>query len=368
MEPVKIGIIGCGNISGIYLERTSRNFPLLKVAACADLLRERAEEKALEWEVPRVCSVEELLGDSEIELVINLTVPQAHHAVSLSILQAGKAAYGEKPLALTRKQGQELLEAAKKAGKLLGSAPDTFLGGGIQTCRKLIDDGWIGRPVAANAFMMGHGPESWHPNAEFYYKPGGGPMFDMGPYYLTALINLLGPARSVMSAAKMSFKERVITAEVNFGKKIDVEVPTHITGVLEFDSGAVATMTTSFDVWAHRLPCIEIHGTDGSLSVPDPNGFSGPVLLRRAGQEEWKEIPLAFGYAENYRGLGVADMAVAIRTGRSHRASGQLAYHVLDIMHAFHDSSAEGRRVSLESTCTRPAPLPMGLRDGMLDD
>ncbi len=368
MEPVKIGIIGCGNISGIYLERTSRNFPLLKVAACADLLRERAEEKALEWEVPRVCSVEELLADPEIELVINLTVPQAHHAVSLSILQAGKAAYGEKPLALTRKQGQELLEAAKKAGKLLGSAPDTFLGGGIQTCRKLIDDGWIGRPVAANAFMMGHGPESWHPNAEFYYKPGGGPMFDMGPYYLTALINLLGPAQSVMSAAKMSFKERVITAEVNFGKKIEVEVPTHITGVLEFDSGAVATMTTSFDVWAHRLPCIEIHGTDGSLSVPDPNGFGGPVLLRRAGQEEWKEIPLAFGYAENYRGLGVADMAVAMRTGRSHRARGQLAYHVLDIMHAFHDSAAEGRRVSLESTCMRPAALPMGLRDGMLDE
>ena len=256
---------------------------------------------------------------------------------------------------------------ARARGVRIGCAPDTFLGAGIQTCRKLIDDGWIGEPVAASAFMMCHGHESWHPDPEFYYKVGGGPMFDMGPYYLTALVALLGPVRRVTGATRITFPERLITSEPRHGTVIKVDVPTHVAGVLEFASGAIATIVTSFDVWHAELPRIEVYGAEGTLSVPDPNCFGGPVRLRRAGASEWSDIPLTHGYSENSRGIAVADMAYAIRSGRKHRASGELAYHVLDVMHAFHDAAREGCHVELESTCARPAPLPMGLAPWTLD-
>jgi predicted dehydrogenase len=241
------------------------------------------------------------------------------------------------------------------------------MGGGLQTCRKLIDDGWIGQPVAATAFMTSHGPEGWHPDPFFFYQPGAGPMFDMGPYYLTTLIHLLGPVRRIASMARASFPERVITSQPRYGETIAVNTPTHVTGVLEFAGDAVATMVTSFDVWGSTLPRIEIYGSEGTLSVPDPNTFRGPIQIRRARQTEWSDVPLAYGYTENSRGLGVADLAYALRSGRPHRASGELAYHVLDCMHAFLDSAKAGRHVSLESTCDRPAPLPLGLLEGRLD-
>ena len=250
----------------------------------------------------------------------------------------------------------------------MGCAPDTFLGAGHQTCRKLIDDGAIGEPVAAAAFMACHGHESWHPDPEFYYKPGGGPMFDMGPYYLTALVNLLGPVRRVTGSARITFPERLITSEPKSGTKITVDVPTHVAGVLDFANGAVATIITSFDVWAHNLPRIDVYGSEGSLSVPDPNGFGGPVRIRRSGDSEWTEVPHTHGCAENGRGIGVADMACALRSGRPHRTSGQLAYHVLDVMHAVHDASREGTHIELESTCDRPTPVPTGLAEGTLDE
>ena len=356
MNPVKVGVIGCGSISGIYLERMQKTFEILEVVACADLVKERAEAKAAEWNVSKVCSVKELLADPEIEFVVNLTIPAAHHEIGMAAFQAGKSVYGEKPLALTREEGNQLLEAAKANHLLLGSAPDTFLGGGLQTCRKLIDDGWIGSVVAANAFMMCHGHEGWHPNPEFYYQPGGGPMFDMGPYYLTALVSLIGPVSRVAAMTRRTFDERVIGSEPKKGTRIQVEVPTHIAGVLEFAQGALCTMITSFDVWAHELPYIEIHGTEGSLSLPDPNSFEGPVRIRRAGEETWQEVPLTHGYRENSRGIGPADMAYALRSGRPHRANGDLAYHILDIMHAFHDSAQEEKQIKIESTCDRPNP------------
>ena len=226
----------------------------------------------------------------------------------------------------------------------------------------------MGEPVAATAFMTGHGHESWHPDPDFYYQPGGGPMFDMGPYYLTALVVLLGPIRRVTGSARITFPERTITSQPRRGAKIQVNTPTHVAGVMDFASGAVGTVITSFDVWAAQLPRIEIYGSEGSLSVPDPNGFGGPVRIRRPGATEWSEIPLTHAYAKQSRGLGVADMACALRSGRPHRASGELAYHVLDAMHAFHDASREGRHVELASACARPAPLPMGLREGALDE
>ena len=367
MKTTKIGIVGCGNISGIYLE-AGRVFDILEIVACADLLPERASAKAAEYHIPKACSAEELLADPEIEIVVNLTIPRAHAEVALAALQAGKSVHNEKPLAVSREDGMQLLKLARERGLRVGCAPDTFLGGGLQTCRKLIDDGWIGEPVAATAFMLCHGHESWHPDPDFYYQPGGGPMFDMGPYYLTALVHLMGPVRRVTGSAQITFPERLITSQPKHGTPIKVNVPTHVAGIMDFANGAVGTIVTSFDVWAAQVPRIEIYGTEGSLSVPDPNGFGGPVFVRRAGASEWSEAPLTHGYAKNSRGIGVADMAYALRSGRPQRASGDMAYHVLDIMHAFHDASREGRHVELSSTCTRPAPLPLGLREGTLDE
>lgn len=366
VEPVKVGIIGCGNISAIYL-KNCRNFEMLEVAACADLVLERAEEKAAAFGVPKAYTVDQLLADPEIELVVNLTIPKAHADVALAALEAGKSVYNEKPLAVEREEGRRLLSEAERRGLWIGGAPDTFLGGALQTCRKLIDDGEIGEPVAATAFMMSHGHEHWHPDPVFYYQPGGGPMFDMGPYYLTALVSLIGPVRRVTGSARITFPERTITSKPKYGQTIEVKVPTHIAGVLDFACGAVGTIVTSFDVWAAEVPRIEIYGTLGSLSVPDPNHFGGTVKLRRAGDDAWREVPLTHGYTENSRGLGVADMAYAMRFGRPHRANGRLAYHVLDIMHAIHDASREERHVRLESDCERPDPLPTGLRPGTLD-
>lgn len=366
MKKTKIGIVGCGNISGIYF-KAGQTFEILDIAACADLLPERAAAKAKEFGVARACTVKELLADPDIDIVVNLTIPKAHAEVALAALKAGKSVHGEKPLAVTRADGQAMLALARKKKLRVGCAPDTFLGGGIQTCVKLIRDGWIGDPIGATAFMTCHGHESWHPDPEFYYKVGGGPMFDMGPYYLTALVALMGPVRRVTGMARATFPERLITSQPKHGTRVTVDVPTHVAGILEFGTGAIGTILTSFDVWAAELPRIEIYGTEGSLSVPDPNGFGGPVRLFRPGSGKWAEMPLSHGYAENSRGIGVADMAYALRSGRPHRASGELSYHVLDIMHAFHDAAAKGRTVTLESTCATPAPLPIGLRHGTLD-
>ncbi len=362
---VQVGITGCGNIFNAYV-KGCRAFPILDLVACADIDPARAESKAAEHGL-RALSVDGLLADPDIRIVVNLTIPAAHAAVSLAAIAAGKNVHTEKPFATTRADGQQVLAAAAVRGVLTGCAPDTFMGGGLQTCRKLIDDGWIGRPVAATAFMLGHGMEHWHPNPEFFFKPGAGPMFDMGPYYLTALVSLLGPVARVTGSAQISFPERLVTSQPNFGQRIKVETPTHVAGVLDFASGAVGTIITSFDVWSHNLPRIEIYGSEGSLTVPDPNTFGGPVRVRRAGAQEWTEIPLTHGYTENMRGIGVADMAYALVSGRQHRANGAMAYHVLDLMQSFLDASAAGRHFVIPSTCARPAALPVGLLAGELD-
>ncbi len=367
MQPLRVGIIGCGTISGIYLKNGQR-FEAYDVVACADLLLERARARAEEYRVPKACSVAELLADPEIDLVLNLTVPSVHAEISLAALEAGKSVYTEKPLAIRREDGRRLLAVAHERGLHVGCAPDTFLGGGLQTCRKLVDDGWIGEPVGATAFMMGRGPERWHPDPDFFYQPGAGPMFDMGPYYLTALMHLLGPVRRITASARVSFPERTILSEPRAGASITVRTPTHVAGVMDFAGGPVGTLITSFDVWASQVPRIEVYGAEGTLSVPDPNTFGGPVRICRAGSDEWSELPLTHGYSENSRGLGLADMAAAIRSGRPHRASGELAYHVLDCMQAFLDASDENRHVELASTCQRPAPLPLGLREGTIDE
>lgn len=364
MRKVKIGIIGCGNISPAYF-KGCRGFDILDIVACADIDMSRAQAKAAEYGV-RACTDEELLAIPDIEIVVNITWPKAHTLVDMMAIEAGKSVHSEKPLAINRADGQKTIAAAKAKGVRVGCAPDTFYGGGIQTCRKLIDDGWIGQPVAAVAFMTNHGHENWHPDPEFYYEAGGGPMLDMGPYYLTALVNLIGPIKRVTGSTRITFPERVITSQPKYGKHVTVETPTHVAGVLDFANGAVGTIITSFDVWGANLPRIEIYGTEGSLSVPDPNRFDGQVLVKRAGASAWAEIPLTHS-TEISRGTGVADMAYSLVYGRPQRASGDLAYHVLDVMCAFEESSQTGRHVDIQSTCARPAALPLGLRPGELD-
>jgi predicted dehydrogenase len=368
MTPPKIGVgvIGCGVISGIYLENCQR-FSALNVVSCADREMDRARARAVQYGVPKACTVEELLSDSTISIVINLTIPKAHAEIALAAVRAGKSVYNEKPLTISREEGQQLLVEARDRKVLVGSAPDTFLGAGLQTCRKLIDDGAIGTPVAATAFMLCHGHESWHPDPDFYYQPGGGPMFDMGPYYLTALVSLLGPVQRVTGSTRTTFPERTITSKPKYGNTIVVNTPTHVVGVLDFASGAIGTLVTSFDVWAAQVPPIEVYGSEGTLSVPDPNSFGGSVRLRSAGAREWSEVPLTHSNSQNSRGLGVADMAQALGSGRPHRANGKLAYHVLDIMHAIHTASTEGRHIELTTLCDRPAPLPPGLAEWTLD-
>lgn len=362
----KVGIIGCGTISGIYL-KSPTVFPILDIVACADLDMGRAQAKADEFNI-QALSVADLLAHPEVEIIINLTIPAAHAEVAQAAIAHGKSVYSEKPLALNTADGKAIVEQAQAAKVRVGCAPDTFLGGGLQTCRKLIDDGWIGTPVAATAFMMSHGHEHWHPSPEFYYQRGGGPMFDMGPYYLTALVSLLGPVQRVTGATRTTFAERTITSQPKYGQKIQVEIPTHVVGVLDFAQGAVGTIITTFDVWSAELPRIEIYGTHGTLSVPDPNTFGGPVRLRRAGSSEWQEIPIPFHYTANSRGIGVADMAHALCSGRNHRASGDLAYHVLEIMEAIHVASDQGQHQQLASTIERPAAFPLDMTLGVLDD
>jgi predicted dehydrogenase len=358
-QKMNVCVIGCCNISRIYLQ-APQTFGILNILACADLDMERARTQAAQYNIPRAISVEELLDDPEIELVINLTVPKAHAEVGMAALQAGKHLYTEKPLALSREQGRQLLTVAHTQGLRVGGAPDTFLGGGLQTCRKLIDDGAIGTPIAAHAFMMNHGQEHWHPNPDFFYQPGAGPLFDMGPYYLTALVTLLGPIQRVTGSAKVTFPERIITSQPQYGTKITVNTPTHITAVLDFASGVTGVLVTSFDVWSHRLPYIEIYGTEGTLSLPNPNTFGGPVFLQRMGESSWSDIPLTHEYTKNSRGIGTADMAYALHAGQPHRANGELTYHILDTMQTILEASTEGKHLLLTSTCSRPAALPPG--------
>jgi predicted dehydrogenase len=357
-QPVNVGIVGCGNISGIYLQNCTR-FPILRVLACADLVLDRAAEQAQKYNVPKAYTVEELLADPAIELVINLTVPQVHGPIGLAALQAGKSVYNEKPLAIDRDSARQMLDLAQSKGLLVGGAPDTFLGGGLQTCRRLIDEGAIGTPVAAHGFVQNRGPERWHPNPDFFYQPGAGPLFDMGPYYLTALTSLIGPVRRVTGSARISFPERTIGSQPLKGTTIKVNTPTHIAGVLDFASGAVATLITSFDILPQRQVGLEIFGTEGSMILPDPNTFGGPVLVHRMGTDGWPEQTILHGHTQNSRGIGVADMAEALRTGRRHRAHGDMAYHVLDIMHAIHEASATGQHIELSSTMQQPEALPV---------
>jgi predicted dehydrogenase len=366
--PMRVGVVGCGNISDIYLLNAPR-FRDIVVTACADLSPDAAKRQAERYAID-ARSVEGLLKSDDVDIVLNLTIPGAHAAVSLKALEAGKHVYSEKPLATAVADGVAIMAAAKAKGLRVGAAPDTVLGAGVQEARALIDGGAIGKPLTGLAAVMSHGMEHWHPNPGFFFRPGAGPVFDMGPYYLSALVTLLGPVASVQATGQIGFAERIVTTPGSpaLGQSIKVETLTNVHALLEFGSGAQVTFLASWDVWKHSMPPIELHGQNASLRLPDPNWFGGDLLIA-GGNEDWRTIHTdgkTFGKTNwpatgpkfaNDRGLGLADMPRAIIDGRPHRASGDLALHVLAVMAGVLEAATEGRRVAIAPSCVRPRPL-----------
>ncbi len=355
-HPVGVGIVGAGYISTIYLRNLTTRFDNVRVVGLADLMMDRAREQAATFGVEAM-TVDELLDHPEIELVVNLTIPAAHAEVGMQAIEAGKSIYTEKPLATTPGDARKLLTMAADRGVRVGAAPDTFLGGGLQTVRALLDEGVIGRPVAATGMMLTAGHERWHPNPDFYYQPGGGPLWDMGPYYLTALLALLGPVTRVVATASTSFATRTIQSGPRAGEIVPVDTPTHIMTLLDFAGGARGSLTTSFDVHDTNGSTLVLYGSEGTLRLPDPNTFGGPIERLAPGADTWESIEPRYPFTDNSRGLGVSDMARVLREGGPHRASGEMAAHVVDIMAAALTSSDEGRHILISSSFDRPAPL-----------
>jgi predicted dehydrogenase len=367
VRDIGVGLIGCGNISGIYLTNLPRA-PGVKVRACADMKVEVAEAQAKKFGV-EAATVDALLARDDIDVVVNLTIPAAHAAVSLAALSAGKHVFCEKPLATDAELGRKLVAEAEARGLLLGCAPDTFLGAGHRTARRLIDDGAIGRVLWGAAFVVSHGMENWHPDPEFFFKPGGGPVLDVGPYYITALVNLLGPVARVQSVTGTGFPERLVTSQgPRKGHRITVETPTTALSLLEFVSGAQVIFGASWDVWRHSLPPIELYGADGSMRLPDPNFFGGVVETTKQGGE-WTahatdKLPLgAVNWppeaprVANHRALGVAEMAAALRGGAPPRATGRLALHALEVMEAIVTGGTKRGFTAIANGAERPPAL-----------
>lgn len=367
-----VGIIGTGNISSAYLRAITGHenmagFPVLDIKGLADMRPEASQARAAEFGLKSM-SIDEMLGSSDIQLIINLTIPRAHVDVGLRALAAGKHVYSEKPLGINYAEGRKLLDAANKAGLRIGSAPDTFLGGSHQQARAIVDSGALGQLVGGTGFFMCPGHEAWHPDPAFYYDIGGGPVLDMGPYYITDLVNLLGPVARVSAMASRLRDQRTVLSEPKKGQVMDVKIDTHATASLGFANGAIVQVGLSFDVAAHRHVPLELYGTEASLIVPDPNFFGGDVEIRKRGREEtWTKVEVSQPYADgNYRSLGVADMAQGILDNRPHRANGDLALHVLEVMEAFATASSEGRTVDIKTPVQRPEPLATSLKDGRI--
>lgn len=364
---LKAGMVGVGCISGIYLENLTKVFRDVELAAVCDLIKERAENAQKKYGIPKLYdTMEELFADPEIDLVLNLTRPYQHFEVSKAALEAGKHVYSEKPLGADLAEGEALVALAKEKGLMLGGAPDTFMGAGIQTCRKLIDGGLVGEVIGGRCAMVCHGMETWHPDPDFYYQRGGGPLLDMGPYYITALINLLGGVRSVYGYTRTGYAERLITAKPHEGEIIKVNTPTHIECLLEFESGAAVSLITTYDVYASKQTNIEIYGTKGTLYVPDPNRFGGEIVFYNGEKGETETYPMVFDYAENSRGLGFDDMAAAIETGRAGRTTCKQTLHVLEIMDGVYRSAEKGAPVEIRSHFEREAPLDPSMPHGRL--
>ncbi|MEV6103790.1 Gfo/Idh/MocA family oxidoreductase [Streptomyces sp. NPDC051940] len=350
-----VAVVGCGNISDQYLTNLTA-FPDLEVLICADLDEARARAQAEKYGVPASGGVGQALAHPGVRLVVNLTVPSAHYDVASAALAAGKHVWNEKPLTLDPDSGRTLLKEAAQAGVRLGCAPDTFLGAGLQTARRLIDEGAIGVPQTALALMQSPGPESWHPSPEFLFQRGAGPLYDMGPYYLTTLASLFGPAERVVATGRRSRETRVIGSGPKAGTEFPVEVPTHVAALIDYAAGQSASVILSYESPLSRHGFVEITGTEATLALPDPNRFDGSLRLRTAGSDDWTVIGSAGATAG--RGMGVLDMARSIAAGVPHRASGEMALHVLETMAAVEVSAAEGTFQPIAGQFTIPEALP----------
>jgi predicted dehydrogenase len=394
----KVAMIGVGAISGIYLKNLSETFREVELVGICDLIPERQDkgiaflkeqqEKGAKFTIPRIYTdMYEAFNDPQVDLVLNLTRPYEHYEVTKQALLHGKHVYSEKPIAVDMEEASELVALAKEKGLLIGGAPDTFLGAGIQTVRRLVDSGMIGDIVGADCAMVCRGHETWHPDPDFYYKRGGGPMLDMGPYYVTALVNLLGEAKAVVGMTKKTFDTRLITSQPHFGETVKVDVDTHLAGMIEFTSGAIAQIITTFDVHYTSQARFELYGTDGTIIVPDPNTFGGPILLFRkedmvfgprvdpalikmeeiSPYRHYRQLPLMYAYRGNSRGLGLADMCKALETGRAHRANSMQQMHVLEILTSFSKSCQERKYIELTTKYTRGEPMKNAVMNGILD-
>lgn len=383
MKKLRLGVVGCGVICKIYMGNLSKS-QWVEVVAVADIFLEKAQEMAAQFNVPKACGVEELLADPAVEMVVNLTIPKAHFDINMAALNAGKHVYCEKPLAMSFSDAQKSLKLADEKGLMLGCAPDTILGSPLQTCLKVIQEGWIGKPLAATTNFLCSGHELWHPSPEFFYKPGGCPMMDVGPYYVTAMVMLLGAVSKVSCFAKKSFDKRMIRSAPNAGQMIEVETYSHYSGIMEFTNGVIANINTSYDVWISNLPFLEIYGSAGVLIVPDPNFFQGEVKVFRgesmvdaikglpmfdalekihsdAMHDYFRIIPQPYHMDQgNLRGLGVVDMAKSLVEKRPHRMAAELACHVTEVLSAFGTSASEERVVRMTSAYGGMTRLPEG--------
>jgi predicted dehydrogenase len=369
MRKTGVGIVGCGNISDVYLKNLTELFKEVEVTHLCDVVSERASAAAGKYGICNwSADIGELLSDPAVDIVLNLGRTYDHCEITERALIAGKPVYSEKPLGITMAEGKRIIELSKKMGLPVGCAPDTFLGSAVSSCRKLIEDNIFGEIIGGSCFMVCRGHESWHPNPDYYYKAGGGPMLDMGPYYITALVSLLGRVRRVTGMVRTSFPKRVITSQPRKGQIIDVEVPTDIKGLMEFESGAVVSIYTTFDVYVSNTPYIEIYGSKGTLQLPDPDCFGGgEISLWQAKTESYEPVREIFRYRENSRGLGLADMAKAMESGRRIRANAENAFHVLEIMLGFLESSDKKRHIEMKTPYEKVPPMPIELPEGILD-
>jgi predicted dehydrogenase len=361
-----LGIIGCGNISTTYFSLAPL-FRGIEVRACADIKVAAAEERAQAYGV-RAETVDGLLRADDVDVVVNLTFPTVHYEVSRLAVDAGKHVYSEKPFVLDVEEGLDLKQRADEQGVRVGSAPDTFLGGAHQLARHLIDAGEVGKIVGGTCHVMSHGMEHWHPNPDFFYQPGAGPVLDVAPYYVANLIQLIGPVRRVVALAATPQKERTIANGPRHGEKVPVGTPTTICAVLEFEGGAVVTLNASWDVWSHGHAPMELYGEGGTVFVPDPNFFGGEVRLTH-GETTVTDLPgwdhpfhapnesRASGKRANYRTAGLADMALAIVEGRPHRCSLEASLHAVEVLTGVLASAETGRSVSMRTGCERPPAL-----------
>ena len=383
MRNINVGILGCGVISNTYIRDIKRFYPSLHLAACADVNVELAKSHAEKYRIPSGCSVEEMLAMEEVELVVNLTPPQFHMELNKKILQAGKHVFCEKPFAPTAAQARQVMDLADEKGLLVGSAPDTFLGSSLQTCRKILDDGWIGKPLYVTANMMSNGVETWHPAPANFYRQGAGPLYDMGPYYFTALTALLGPVKRVSAFSGTGFPVRKVYTGPLKGQEVPVETPTHYSGTAELASGVIVSMNISFDIWHSNLPMFEIYGTDGTLEVPDPNMSGGrPRVYRKERtldvlyddsretkekQDTSVELPELYPHIGDYtRGIGVLDLACAIDEKRKPRVNAEMACHVIEAITGMMESTQDKKVYEMKTTCEKPEPIKTGTPAGRI--